>query len=100
MLDITAGTKETVLVDVTDTLGNLTSLAGATPRYDVKDHAGNYKLQNLTPTVDPLEPLTAQCLIDTTVGGVWTPGRYKLYLRFLDSPDSPVMGPLEFKVNP
>jgi len=97
MLDIRVGSTETLLVDVTDALGNLTDLSTAVPRFDVLAHDGSSKITNGVPTIDPAEPLTAQCLIDTTG---WTPGRYDLYIRFTFNSDVPRLGPLEFKVNP
>jgi hypothetical protein len=100
MLDLRSGTAETLLIDVEDKLGNLTDLSGAAPRYDVYDKDDNLKLTNLTPIVDPLQPMTARCLVDTTIGGNWAAGHYRLYLRYLASPDSPRLGPFEFKVNP
>lgn len=100
MLDLRIGTQETLLIDVTDELNNMSDLSTASPRYDVKDHGGNYKMQDEIPEVQAPNLMTARCLIDTTAGGLWQPGRYSLYLRFNASPDSPVLGPLEFKVNP
>ena len=97
MLDIKVGTTETLLIDVTDKLGNLTDLSTTNARYDVYDHNNTQVVNNAVVTVDPLEPLTAQCLINTTG---WTPGRFKLYLRFTFNPDVPRLGPFEFKVNP
>jgi len=97
MESITVGTKETLIVDVTDRLGNLTDLSAATPRFDVKDKNGVFKQQDQVPVVVGMQ---ARCLIDTTAGGSWTPGHYFLYVRFTAAPDSPVLGPLEFKVNP
>lgn len=97
MVNIKIGSTETLLVDVTDTLENLTDLTGATPRYDVFDKNGAVVVNNQVPTIDPAAPLTARCLVNATG---WTSGHYFLYLRFLASPDSPRLGPLEFKVNP
>lgn len=97
MLEIKIGSEETALVDVTDSLENLTDLSGATPRYDVFDKAGTIKINGGIPTIDSSAPMTARCLINTAG---WEAGHYFLYLRFLASPDSPRLGPLEFKVNP
>lgn len=97
MLDVKVGSTETLLVDVSDALGNLTTLVSTIPRFDVFDSDGTPKVTNGTPTIDPLKPLTAQCLVNTAG---WVPGHYDLYLRFTFNADVPRLGPLEFKVNP
>lgn len=97
MIDIKIGSTETLLVDVTDALSNLTDLTTAVPRFDVFASDGTQKVNNGVPTIDPARPLTAQCLVNTTG---WTAGRYDLYLRFTFNADIPRLGPLEFRVNP
>jgi hypothetical protein len=94
---ITQGSKETILVDIGDRLHAITDLSGANVRYDVKDKAGNYKLNDLAAVVVGMQ---ARCLIDTTVGGVWSAAKYLLYVRFTGGLDSPILGPIEFAVNP
>jgi len=97
MESITVGSKEDLIVDVTDTMGNYADLSVLTPKYDVKDKAGVMKMNNQNPIAIGMR---LQCLIDTTAGGNWTPGHYFLYVRFTAAPEAPVLGPLEFKVNP
>jgi hypothetical protein len=97
MIDIKVGSTETLLVDVDDALNNLTNLATAIPRFDVYASDGTQKINSGVPTIDPLRPLTAQCLVNTTG---WMPGRYSLYMRFTFNADVPRLGPLEFMVNP
>jgi hypothetical protein len=100
MLNLRIGTQETLLVDVEDTLGNLTTLVGSGAQYDVEDKNGNFKMQNQTVIVDVTKPMQARCHVDTTVGGNWSPGRYFLYIHYNASPDSPRLMAGEFKVNP
>lgn len=99
-VSITRGSVETILVDVEDVLGNLTDLDVAGAQFDVKDTAGVYKMQNVDITIDGARPLRAKCLVDTTIGGIWTAGKYFLYVHFTNNLDTPILGPLEFSVNP
>jgi len=96
MLDIKIGSTETLLVDVTDSLGNLTDLSTTNPRYDVIAHDGTVKINNASVVVGT-DKMLAQCPVNTTG---WNPGRYNLYIRFTFNPDAPRLGPFEFKVNP
>lgn len=97
MESVTIGSKEELIVDVKDLIENYTDLSALAPRYDVKDKAGNVKMNNQVPIVNLMR---LRCLIDTTLGGNWVAGRYDLYVRFTAAPEAPVLGPLEFKVNP
>lgn len=97
MIELTQGTIETVVVDLTDRLGNLSTLDGSNLRFDVKDRAGAFKVNNASA---PNNGMRALPLIDTTLGGVWPSGEYRLYLRFNAPNDTPVIGPIPFQVNP
>lgn len=96
-MNITQGSKETILADIADRTNQLATLAGSNVRYDVKDKNGAYKMQDFAAVVVGMQ---AKCLIDTTLGGVWASGKYSLYVRFVDGVESPVMGPIHFSVNP
>lgn len=96
-VNITQGTIETILVDVTDRTGQVLSLTGLAPRFDVKDESGAYMMQNVAATN---AGMIAQCLINTNVPSLWPVNTYFLYLRFTASPETPVLGPLPFTVNP
>jgi len=100
MESITIGSIEELIVDIDDTLNGVTDLTTLSPRYDVKDKAGNVKMNNQVATVDAVNKMRLHCLIDTTLGGNWASGHYFLYPRFTAAPESPNVGPLEFKVNP
>ncbi len=99
MENVTLGSKEDLIVDVKDTLENITDLTATNPLYDVTDKAGNFRMQNAVAVVDPVNKMRLRCLIDTTVG-TWVAGRHDLYVRFTSAPEAPKLGPLEFKVNP
>lgn len=89
---IPAGSKQDLIVDVTDRLGAITDLGSYTVTFDVKDDEGNAKYTNQTATTDGMKAL---CLIDTTG---WTPDDYDLWLTINASPESPRLGPFPFKV--
>lgn len=92
------GTIEPILVGLRDRLENLTDLSGVTNlKFDVKKKSdGSAVSSNLTCT---FEEMTAICLIDTTLAGyVAGGGTYKLYLKFDDGVEHPVLGPIFFRV--
>ena len=91
-----AGTKEYLLVDVEDLLGNVTTLSGHNPRYTVLDAADVAKYTDQAGTSTGM---TAYCMVDTTSGGAWAAGMYRLYLRFDATPEVPYIGPFEFEVS-
>src|SRR5688500_10915117 len=91
-----AGTKEYLLVDVVDLLGNLATLDGTTPRYDVKDSNGNLKY---TQAVATNVVMRLYCMIDTLLGGAWAAGNYRLYVNFTTAPELPRLGPYMFTVD-
>lgn len=87
------GSKEYVIIDVTDRLSNLTSLTGAT--YDWREkNASTWLAQGLTVTAIGMR---AFCLIDTAVAGV--SGEYEVFLQFVNAPENPRLGPVRFKID-
>lgn len=91
-----AGTKEYLLVDVVDLLGNLATLDATTPKYDVKDQNGVMKYTQATATNVVMR---LYCMIDTLSGGAWAPGNYRLYINFTTAPELPRLGPFPFTVD-
>jgi hypothetical protein len=100
MESITIGSVEQLIVDVDDTLNGISDLTSLSPRYDVYDRNGAVKMNNQTAVVDSINKMRLLCLIDTTSGGNWVADHYFLYVRFTAAPETPRVGPLEFKVNP
>lgn len=88
------GTKEYLVVTVTDALANLASLSGASPRYTVYDPSNTALYTN---TAAIASGMSAKCMIDTTTG-TWPPGDYELYLRLDALPEVPLLGPHEFTI--
>jgi hypothetical protein len=95
---ITLGTKEHVIVKITDKLGELTTLDGANARFDLrKKGASTWVSQNVAVTNIGM---TAYCLIDTQAWTEADVGKYELYIYFNALPEVPRLGPFEFSVNP
>lgn len=87
------GTKENLIVDVTDRLENLTTLDGANGTFDVrlKNDGANWVTQGAIINIG----MRAFCLVDT---GTWDVGTYELFLNFSALPEVPRVGPVEFEV--
>ncbi len=95
---ITQGTKEYLLVDVTDESLQLTTLVGTTPRFDVYTEAGVAKITAQAAVVDPVLLLRMRCLVDTATPSLWAAGNYFLYPKFDTLPEIPRLGPYLFVV--
>ena len=94
------GTVEPLLVALRDRLGNIDDLSTVSnAKFDVKAKVDNAAVQTDSPwTVDPGSPMTAICLIDTTLSAYVPGDEYKLYLKYAAGSESPVLGPIEFRV--
>lgn len=95
MDSITRGSSEFLIVDVADELDSLAALP-VTTTYDVRDSANVLKINAAAAVV---QGMLAKCLIDTSNIANWPVGRYKLYVRFPNLPETPLLGPLEFLVD-
>jgi len=93
-INLPQGTKEYLLIDVTDALAGIGSLAGTTPQYKVYDPSGSIQIDW---TAAVASGMTAKCMIDTT-SGTWVPGEYMLYFRLTASPEVPKLGPHRFNI--
>ena len=92
------GTKEYLIVDMTDKLGNLTSLDAANPRFTVYDVAN---VKWYTDQVASNVGMTAYCLVDTSAAhplGLWPAGEYRISLKFDTPAETPVVEPGRFTV--
>src|SRR5262245_24490221 len=97
---IKLGSVESLLVAMRDRLGNITSLSAVTsPTFDVRKKTDNSAIQlGSVWTVDPDYPMTAICVIDTTIAGYVAGDEYKLYIKYTAGSESPIRGPIEFRV--
>lgn len=93
MQEFPVGTIEYLVVDVTDRLGDLTTLDGYDVAFDVKDR----ETQTAKYTAEPAtnDVMKIKCLMDTTG---WDLGIYQLWTTIVASPESPRLGPFEFRV--
>lgn len=99
-IDVTQGSKETLVIDLDDALSNLNDLSGASCEFQVRTHAGVTQQNWAAIQTYVGKPMRAGCLVDTTTPTLWPSARYSIYLRFTNNPDTPVVGPFEFSVNP
>lgn len=93
MQEYPLGTVEYFVVDVTDRLANLATLDGYALTFDIVERAtGTAKYTNASATNDVMR---IKCLVDTTG---WDAGIYQLWTTIHATPESPRLGPFEFRV--
>jgi hypothetical protein len=94
------GTIEPIMVALRDRLENLSDLGLVTnPKFDVRRKSDNIACQtDAVWTTDADFPMTAICLIDTTQANYLAGEEYKLYIKYTSGSESPVKGPLFFRV--
>lgn len=76
---VAKGTKENVHVDFVDRSDTVTTLAGSSPTFDVVDPSDVFKVTAGSATASGMR---ITVLLDTTVGGVWAEGEYRLFVKF------------------
>jgi len=91
------GTKENIHVDYEDRSGLVTSLAGSGPSFTVKDEANVNKVTDVTSGVSA-SGMRITLLLDTTVGGVWAEGDYRLFVKFTVGSQVIIKGPYYFQL--
>jgi hypothetical protein len=95
MKTLVKGTIESIEVDVFDRNNTIDDISGLSPKFDVRQRTGtDWLIQGNDCVADGL---VANCLIDTTPDE-WVPEVYQLFLYFDNTPETPRIGPLEFKV--
>jgi len=99
------GTVESLLVPLRDRLGNILTLASVTNlKFDTKKKDDGTACEtNKTATFDVDQPMTAICEIDTTLAAyvIETDDdheEFKLYLKYTAGSESPILGPVFFRV--
>jgi len=94
---IALGTKQYLLVSVTDMAASITDLSSHSPKYTVKDDL-NVALYNLA--TGSATAMVVYCLIDTNSppAGTFAVGHYRLWAQFTISPEVPLLGPFDFYV--
>lgn len=92
---VTKGTKENVRVTYEDRSGLVTTLAGSGPTFDVLDSADVAKV---TAASASASGMIITLLLDTTVGGVWAEGEYRLFVKFTVGSQVVRKGPYFFTI--
>ncbi len=81
------------IVDETLTYDTLEGGVATTIQFDVLDDADVAKYSNEPADV---AGMSIRCLVDTTDGGVWAEGRYRLFVEFTVDTENIRLGPYEF----
>jgi hypothetical protein len=92
-VSIALGTKEFLFVDVVDSTGVTTTLASATPKFDVLNAADTLLINQSTPTISNMR---LQCLVDATNTTNFPTGTYRLFVNFTVGSEVPRLGPFTF----
>ena len=93
------GTKEFVVVDVTDRLHNIDDLTPYTATYSVV--AKSDATVKYTNAAANLEEMQVSCMFDTSAthaGGLWDADIYLLTIKLFIGSEVPLLGPFEVKV--
>lgn len=92
---VSKGTKENVRVTFVDRTGLVTDLSGSGPTFDVIDSADVFKV---TAGSASASGLIITVLLDTTVGGTWAEGDYRLFVKFTVGSEVIRKGPYYFTI--
>lgn len=92
---VAKGSKENVHVDLTDRTGVVTDLTSSGPTFDVIDSADVFKV---TAGSASAAGLRITVLLDTTVGGTWAEGEYRLFVKFTVGSEIIRKGPFYFTI--
>jgi len=95
---LTAGTKEILPVDITDSTGVVTDLSASTPTYTVLNDAdvAKYTAASTTASGMRIKPM-----MDTSAshaGGAWAVGHYRLFVSFTVATEVIKLGPIDVYV--
>lgn len=89
------GTKETIFVEMDDRSDVVTDLSGSGPTFDVIDSADVFKVTAGSATATGL---IIKVPLDSTAGGTWAEGEYRLFVKFTVGTDVIRKGPLYFQI--
>lgn len=92
---VAKGTKENVHVDIDDTTDTVTDLSSSGPTFDVIDSADVFKVTASSATASGMR---ITVLLDTTAGGVWAEGEYRLFVKFTVASQVIRKGPFYFTI--
>lgn len=92
---IAKGSKENIRITVTDRSNTVTDLSTSGPTFDVIDSSEVYKV---TASGATASGMVITALLDTTVGGTWAEGEYRLFVKFTVGAEVVRKGPFYFDV--
>lgn len=92
---VAKGSKENVRVTFEDRAGLVTDLSGSGPTFDVIDSGDVFKV---TAGSASATGMVITVLLDTTVGGTWAEGEYRLFVKFTVSAQVIRKGPYYFTI--
>lgn len=92
---IAQGSKEQIRATMTDRSGTVTDLSSSSPTFDVIDFNDVYKV---TASGATASGLVISALLDTTVGGLWAVGDYRMFVKFTVGAEVVRKGPFYFTV--
>lgn len=94
------GTIEPLLVALRDRLENVSDLStvGGKFFYVNKKSDDSAVLPDTAYSSDPEFPMQAICMIDTTDADFVGGETYKLYLKYINGSEQPILGPIYFRV--
>lgn len=89
------GTKENIHIDFVDRSGVVTSLATSGPTFDVIDSGDVFKVTAGSATASGMR---ITVLLDTTFGGTWAEGEFRLFVKFTVGSQVIRKGPYYFQI--
>lgn len=92
---VAKGSKENVRITYVDDTGLVSDLSGSGPTFDVIDFNDVFKVTAGSATGSGL---VITVLLDTTVGGVWAEGEYRLFVKFTVGSEVVRKGPYYFTI--
>lgn len=92
---ISKGSIENIRCTLIDRSGTVTSLATSSPTFDVLDSADVFKVIGGAATASGM---IITVPLDTTVGGVWAEGEYRLFVKFTVGAEIVRKGPFYFTI--
>jgi len=92
---VAKGSKENVRLRYVDSAALVTELSTSGPTFDVLDSADVFKV---TAASASAAGLVITVLLDTTVGGTWTEGEYRLFVKFTVGSEVIRKGPYFFQI--
>jgi len=98
---ITQGSKENIQVIITDNEETVTDLSTAGPKFDVMFSDDTFKYGDGTyanAQAATAVAMTINCIVDTTSGGIWAEGDYRLFVWFTVGSEVIRKGPFFFPV--